>query len=121
MSFINTETGEKVAQADTKEAQDNSQALSTTTNYDPVHDKCDMRRLGRHQELKRKFRFFSIGGFPVVVVITWEFSLVTSIFSLSNGGAAGAIWLTLAVCFGMFCTNCSMAEMASMGPVPLGF
>ncbi|KAK4635121.1 hypothetical protein CLAFUR4_02155 [Fulvia fulva] len=89
-------------------------------NYDPAYDQRDMRRLGKKQELKRRFRFFSIVGFVVVLGLTWEFTLTTSVFSLSNGGTAGAIWLTFVVCFGMFFVMCSMAELASMAPTSGG-
>jgi len=34
-------------------------------------------------------------------VFTFRFALVTSVFSLSNGGTAGTIWLTLIACCGM--------------------
>ena len=100
-------------------------------NYDPTPDKRDMRRLGKRQELKvrfdgytisrvtqqltsfqRRFRFFSIVGYVIVLGLTWEFSLVLSIFSLANGGTAGAIWLTFTACCGMGMIMLSMAEMA---------
>ncbi|TKA48065.1 hypothetical protein B0A54_01557 [Friedmanniomyces endolithicus] len=89
-------------------------------DYDPAHDQRDMRRLGKRQELKRRFRFFSIVGFVVVLGLTWEFAIVTSIFSLANGGTAGAIWLVLVVTTGLFCVMLSMAEMASMAPTTGG-
>jgi hypothetical protein len=38
----------------------------------------------------------------------------TGTLSLTNGGPAGAIWVFLGVCFGMFTCVLSMAEMASM-------
>ncbi|CAK3885212.1 amino-acid permease [Lecanosticta acicola] len=88
--------------------------------YDPSNDRRDMRRLGKRQELKRRFRFSSIVAFVVVLGLTWEFSLTTLIFNLANGGTAGAIWLTLAVCFGMFFVMISMAELASMAPTSGG-
>ena len=75
-----------------------------------------MRRLGKKQELKRRFRFFSIVGFVVVLGLTWEFSHTTLVFSLSNGDTAGSLWLVLVVCFGMFFVMLSMAECASMAP-----
>ena len=69
---------------------------------------------------KRRFRFFSIVGYIIVLGLTWEFSIVTSVFSLANGGTAGAIWLVLVVTFGMFTVMLSMAEMASMAPTSGG-
>lgn len=56
----------------------------------------------------------------MVLGLTWEFSLTTGVFSLANGGTAGAIWLTFVVCFGMFFVMCSMAELASMAPTSGG-
>lgn len=82
--------------------------------YDPTYDKRDMRRLGRKQEMKRRFRFFSIVGYMVILASTWEAALVTSVFALSNGGTGGAIWITFGACFGQLTSTISMAEMASM-------
>jgi amino acid transporter len=56
----------------------------------------------------------------MVLGLTWEFSLVLTVFSLANGGTAGAIWITLVVCFGSFFVMLSMAEMASMAPTSGG-
>ncbi|KAK3110978.1 hypothetical protein LTR53_014201 [Teratosphaeriaceae sp. CCFEE 6253] len=81
-------------------------------HYDSSSDKRDMRRLGKKQELKRRFEFFSIVSYVVVLGLTWEFVLTTAVFSLSNGGTAGAMWLTLIVCCGMACSVLSMSEMA---------
>ncbi|QIW95587.1 hypothetical protein AMS68_001105 [Peltaster fructicola] len=89
-------------------------------NYDPARDKRDMKRLGKRQELKRRFRFFSIVGYVIVLGLTWEFTLVTTVFNLANGGTAGTIWLVLVVCFGMGTVCLSMAEMASMAPTSGG-
>lgn len=69
---------------------------------------------------QRRFRFFTVGGYIVVLGITWEFALTTSVFGLANGGTAGAIWLNLVVCLGMFVTTLTMAEMASMAPTAGG-
>ncbi|KAK4983107.1 hypothetical protein LTR50_007416 [Elasticomyces elasticus] len=96
------------------------QQSPATRSYDPSHDKRDMRRLGKRQELKRRFRFSSIVGYIVILGLTWEFSLVTGTFSLANGGPAGAIWLFFIVCCGMFFVMLSMAEMASMAPTSGG-
>jgi amino acid permease len=99
---------------------DDDAQRSSEKSYDPAPDQRDMRRLGKRQELKRRFRFFSIAGYVIVLGLTWEFSLVVGAFSLANGGAAGAIWLTLFVCCGMLMVMLSMAEMASMAPTSGG-
>lgn len=56
----------------------------------------------------------------IVLGLTWEYTLITTVFSLSNGGTAGAIWTTLVVCCGMFTVTLSFAEMASMAPTSGG-
>lgn len=81
--------------------------------YNPHADRHDMQRLGRVQEVRRRFRFFSIVGYMVILASTWESVLINSVFSLSNGGTAGAIWLTLVACFGMLLSTLSMAEVDS--------
>ncbi|KAK6434235.1 hypothetical protein LTR95_009585 [Oleoguttula sp. CCFEE 5521] len=108
--------------------------------YDYTHDKKDMSRLGRRQQLKRRFKdrvsmldyvyFYRIGTDPAPVSIaeyvvvlgnTWEFVVVTAAFSLANGGTAGAIWTTLIVCADMFLCVLSKAEVASMAPTSGGW
>ena len=56
----------------------------------------------------------------IVLGLTWEYTLITTVFSLANGGTAGAIWLTLIVCCGMATVTLSFAEMASMAPTSGG-
>lgn len=62
----------------------------------------------------------SIAAWVVVLGNTWEFGVVTSTFSIANGGTAGAIWINIIVCIGMFLTVLSMAEVASMAPTAGG-
>ncbi|CAJ2513096.1 Uu.00g012150.m01.CDS01 [Anthostomella pinea] len=83
-------------------------------------DRLDMDRLGKVQKLRRNFRFLSIVGFSAVLGSTWEWALVVAGISTVNGGPAGAIWLFLIVCFGMFFVTLSMAEMALMAPTSGG-
>ncbi|KAG8623576.1 hypothetical protein KVT40_008552 [Elsinoe batatas] len=84
------------------------------------HDRQDMLRMGKKQEMRRSFQFFSIWGYAVILGNTWEFALVTGVLSLTQGGPAGAIWMFLATCFGMFFVMLSMAEMASIAPTAGG-
>nr|POF22393.1 putative amino-acid permease c15c4.04c [Quercus suber] len=81
--------------------------------YGARSDRRDMVRMGKRQELRRNFQFFSIWGYSVILGCTWEWGLASGVFSLTNGGTAGAIWMFLAVCFGMTSVMLSMAEMAS--------
>ncbi|KAK0622073.1 amino acid/polyamine transporter I [Bombardia bombarda] len=83
-------------------------------------DKQDMSRMGKKQQLWRNFRFFSIFGFIMVLMATWEAVLSANIFGLINGGTGGLIWMFIATFFGVFCAILSMAEMASMAPTSGG-
>ncbi|KAF2764011.1 amino acid transporter [Teratosphaeria nubilosa] len=84
------------------------------------YDQRDMLRMGKRQELRRNFQFFSIWGYALILCSTWEWGLVSGAFSLTNGGTAGGIWMFVVACFGMFFVTLSMAEMASMAPTSGG-
>ncbi|EXJ73243.1 uncharacterized protein A1O5_03003 [Cladophialophora psammophila CBS 110553] len=83
-------------------------------------DQKDMFRMGKHQELRRNFRFVSIFGFSMILMASWETMLGTSIIGLINGGTAGMIWLYLVAWIGFLAVNTSMAEMGSMAPTSGG-
>ncbi|KAI1947706.1 hypothetical protein LOZ12_003156 [Ophidiomyces ophidiicola] len=92
-----------------------------------VHDAEDMRRMGKLQQLNRVYSTVTLAGYAVILGLTWPFSLLqlttgssTSALSLTNGGPAGAIWVYLGVCVGMFTVVLSMAEMASLEPTAGG-
>ncbi|KAK0302482.1 hypothetical protein LTR91_022632 [Friedmanniomyces endolithicus] len=76
--------------------------------YILAYDQRDVRRLAASKRLSDDF------------ASSVSFALVTSVFSLSNGGTAGTIWLTLIACCGMFLSCLSMAEMASISPTAGG-
>lgn len=77
-------------------------------------DALDMKRLGRAQELRRNFKSLSVLGLATTTMSTWVAMLLTSTFSLINGGLAGTIWLYLATWICTFSLAASLAEMASM-------
>ncbi|KAK3312091.1 putative GABA permease [Apodospora peruviana] len=83
-------------------------------------DKKDMWRMGKKQQLRRNFRFFSIFGFTMVLMATWEATLTANVLGLINGGTGGLIWMYIVTFFGMFIAILSMAEMASMAPTTGG-
>ncbi|KAF2855372.1 amino acid transporter [Plenodomus tracheiphilus IPT5] len=85
-----------------------------------TEDTLDMIRMGKTQETRRAFRSFSILGFSMVVLSTWEAILVTAVFALTNGGTAGLIWGYLIVMVGFGFVVASLAEMASMAPTAGG-
>ena len=83
-------------------------------------DAMDMQRLGRQQELRRNFKSLSVLGLATTTMSTWVAMLLTSTFSLINGGLAGTIWLYLATWICTFSLAASLAEMASMAPTSGG-
>ncbi|KAL8682932.1 MAG: hypothetical protein Q9186_001095 [Xanthomendoza sp. 1 TL-2023] len=80
----------------------------------------DMERMGKSQQFKRNFAFFSTLGFAMVLMSSWETQLATAVFGLTNGGTAGAIYIYIATFFGFGLAIVSMAEMASMAPTAGG-
>ncbi|KAK3168945.1 hypothetical protein OEA41_005393 [Lepraria neglecta] len=73
------------------EARNALQEQKTGTRQD-VHD---MSRMGKRQELRRKFHFISIVGFVMIFQSTWENILLAAQYGLTNGGTAGVIWVTV--------------------------
>ncbi len=64
--------------------------------------------------MKRNFRFISTLGFACTLMSTWEIALMTSQYSLLNGGTAGLIWGYLIVWVGYMMVFATIAEMASL-------
>lgn len=83
-------------------------------------DAMDMQRMGRAQELRRNFKSLSVLGLATTTMSTWVAMLLTSTFSLINGGLAGTVWLYLATWICTFSLAASLAEMASMAPTSGG-
>ena len=95
-------------------------ALGQDLKGGTIDDNQDMSRMGKHQQLRRNFRFISIVGFIMVLQSTWESMLLAAQYGLINGGTAGVIWVTVAVIVGALCMIASIAEMASMAPTAGG-
>ncbi|KAK9780448.1 putative Amino acid transporter [Seiridium cardinale] len=85
-----------------------------------TEDRVNMLRMGKIQELRRNFRFFSIFGFSMILMSSWEACLSLSTIGLINGGTAGLIWISLLSWIGFILINVSMAEMGSMAPTTSG-
>ena len=83
-------------------------------------DAMDMQRMGRSQELRRNFKSLSVLGLATTTMSTWVALLLTSTFSLINGGLAGTIWIYLASWICTFSLAASLAEMSSMAPTSGG-
>src|SRR5271168_3359827 len=76
--------------------------------------------LGKKQVLKRRFGFWSIFGFAVCELITWE--TVLAIFSqgLNNGGPAGLVYGFLIAWLSTLSVYTVISELASMAPIAGG-
>ncbi|KAL2054419.1 hypothetical protein ABVK25_005167 [Lepraria finkii] len=83
-------------------------------------DRRGMARIGKKQELRREFHFFSITGYAMILGCSWEFALINVVLTLSNGGTAGTIYMLLVAICGVFFVCLSMAEMASIAPTAGG-
>ncbi|KAK3071925.1 hypothetical protein LTR53_007771 [Teratosphaeriaceae sp. CCFEE 6253] len=84
------------------------------------HDKKDMKRMGKAQELRRNFRSLSTIAFTVVLQGTWEVLLAASTQGLVDGGLAGLFWSYIVTFIGFSLVVISLAEMASMAPTSGG-
>ncbi len=56
-------------------------------------DRHDMSMLGKKQVLRRQFKFSTMLGFASTVMVAWEFVLLTSPFTLQDGGTPGVFWV----------------------------
>lgn len=70
---------------------------------------CDRREIKQHQA--DHWQHVSIWGYAVILGLSWEYALITGVLSLPNGGTAGAVWMFLITCCGMFFVVLSMAEV----------
>ena len=76
-----------------------------------------MRRMGKDQQLVRRFRLLSITSFIALSTVAWEYGVFTAGPGLTNGGRSGLLYSTLWSFIGFGPVYFSMAEMASMAPI----
>ncbi|OAA58248.1 amino acid permease 2 [Cordyceps fumosorosea ARSEF 2679] len=76
----------------------------------------DMRRMGRSQELVRRFRLWSLISFVALATAAWELAIFGVSPALVDGGRAGMLWSSVWCFLGFGPVYLSMAEMASMAP-----
>ncbi|KAF2435933.1 putative GABA permease [Tothia fuscella] len=93
---------------------DSGREKVVSEKYGTPSDQRDMFRMGKTQKLRRNFGFFSIFGFSMILLSTWEIQLGMAGFGLTNGGTAGLIYVYVGTVFGFGTVVLSMAEMASM-------
>ncbi|KAF2771417.1 amino acid permease 2 [Teratosphaeria nubilosa] len=81
-----------------------------------LEDARGMRRMGKEQQLVRKFRLISVTSFAAITTVCWEMGLFFISPALINGGRTGLIWSLVWTFVGFGPIYLSMAEMASMAP-----
>jgi len=92
-----------------------SDNMSTHTPDDAV-----LAILGKKQVLKRRFSFFTLFGFAVCELITWETVLALFSQSFENGGPAGAVYGFIIAWSSTLSVYTVIAELASMAPIAGG-
>lgn len=93
--------------------------MSTEVRPELADDQA-LARLGKKQVLKRRFGFYSIIGFAMAELITWETVLTLFYESYENGGSAGAFYGYIIACLSTLSTYTVIAELASMAPIAGG-
>jgi amino acid transporter len=85
-----------------------------------AQDERDMERMGKVQEFKRNFKFYSIFGLTTTLMASWESILLTASYGLIDGGRAGMVYVYIASFVGFFASVISMAEISSISPTSGG-
>lgn len=83
-------------------------------------DDAMLAMLGKKQVLKRRFSFFTLFGFAVCELITWETVLALFKQLLENGGPAGAIYGFIIAWSSTLSVYTVISELASMAPIAGG-
>jgi choline transport protein len=79
-----------------------------------------LARLGKKQVLKRRFGFWSLLGFAVCELITWETVLALFSQGFSNGGPAGLVYGFIIAWSSTLSVYTVISELASMAPIAAG-
>ena len=80
-------------------------------------DAANMRRMGKEQQLVRRFRVLSMASFVAVATASWEFTAFNITSGLTNGGLPMLVYSIMWNFAGFLPIYLSMAEMASMAPI----
>ncbi|KAL1865527.1 hypothetical protein Daus18300_007172 [Diaporthe australafricana] len=103
-----------------KSNSDGSPVAVVDSASDFSADQRDMQRMGKKQEFKRNFNWFSSVAFTSCTMGTWEFVFINNFQSLVDGGRSGTFWSYCWVIVGQFFVVLSLAEMSSMAPTAGG-
>lgn len=84
------------------------------------HDEADMLRLGKTQQFKRNFTFWSTFGFVAIYMSTWEFVIIGLSSSIATAGYGSFFWTYIGSVLCYSTVVLSLAEMSSMSPTAGG-
>ncbi|OAL39391.1 hypothetical protein AYO20_01261 [Fonsecaea nubica] len=85
-----------------------------------IADTTTLALLGKKQVLKRRFGFWSLFGFAVCELITWETVLALFSQGFDNGGPAGLVYGFIIAWSSTLSIYTVISELASMAPIAGG-
>lgn len=94
--------------------------LTPSAAHQTNQDVADMARLGKAQQFRRNFSFWSTFGFVSIYMATWEFAIVSMSTSFGIAGSGGFFWTFLGCMACYAAVVLSLAEMCSMSPTAGG-
>lgn len=95
-------------------------AEATVSTGSVSQDEADMVRLGKAQQFKRNFSFWSTFGFVSIYMAAWEFVIVSMSPSIATTGYGGFFWTFVGSVLCYSSVVLSLAEMCSMSPTAGG-
>lgn len=110
-----SETDTHVARVVT-DSSSNHESDATKFRSTPADD-ADMRRMGKDQELVRRFEVLTTASLAAVATAAWEYSVFNLTAGLTNGGLPTLVYGLIWSIVGFASIYLSMAEMASMAPI----
>lgn len=102
------------------ESEKKTEVLEKTTSGVQTADTEVLARLGKKQVLKRRFGFWSLFGFAVCELITWETVLALFAQGFNNGGPAGLVFGFLIAWLSTLSVYTVISELASIAPIAAG-
>lgn len=102
------------SEEDTSDEHLDQQDAVLRTTMTTTQDAYDMQRMGKTQELIRRFRQISMISFVAIATAAWEIGLFIISPGLINGGRSGLIYSSIWNFIGFGPIYLSMSEMASM-------
>lgn len=90
------------------------------TQPQATSDDRELAHLGKKQVLVRRFNFWSLFGFAVCELITWETVLALFDQGLENGGPGGLVYGFIIAWCSTLSVYSVISELASMAPIAAG-